>query len=198
MISLSLNPTFNRFRIMLPKELIPSEIHEKWYNALNDQDKNFFREPIDIINESIQSVEITGISDSGIEQEQTYRNEDTGRIEPASRVTYRTAANPVSLMNNELTISFRHVTGFYNYFLLFESWFYHHAKTNMQDFTPYLALEILGEDDTVMSHLIFKSPVFTSIDPLQLSFNKVERSSETFNCVFKYSDIDFEFGPVKK
>ena len=67
----------------------------------------------------------------------------------------------------------------------------------MQDFTPYLVLEILGEDDTVMSHLIFKSPVFASIDSLQLSFNKVERSSETFNCVFKYSDIDFELGPVK-
>lgn len=195
MNSLFLSPRSDLFRIMLPKELIPKEIYEKWYNIINSVDKNFFRNPEDIINESIQSVELTGISEGGIEQEQPARNSLTGRVEPIHKTTYRATTNPLDQMSNELTITFRHTQGFYNYFLLFESWFWHHAKTTTSDFTPFLILEILGEDGRVMSHVKLVSPVFVSIDTLSLSFNKAERSQETFSCTFKYSDIDFDLGP---
>ena len=91
MNSLFLNPRFDTFRIALPKELVPEAIHDKWYNIINRDSKNFFREPIDIINESIQSIEITGISSGSVEQESAMRNMDTGRIEPNGKVSYRTS-----------------------------------------------------------------------------------------------------------
>lgn len=199
MNSLSLNPRFDTFRFALPKELVPDEIYQKWYDVLNRYDKNVIREPIDIINESIQSVEVGGTGDSTIEQNQTYHNPNTKRIEPHSKVTYRSSKNPVDLIPNELTITFRHTQGFYNYFLLFESWFYHYAKENTEDgFVPFLYIEIMDEMGEVVDHVSFSHPVFDSIDSLQLSYNKTDRSFETFTCKFKYSNIDFELGPAPK
>lgn len=192
MNSLSLNPRFDKFRLAFPKELIPSNIYDKWYKAINRNCKNFFREPIDVINECIQDVELVGISDAGVEQEQTYRNERTGRVEPKGKVTYRTSANVLDLINTEIQVTFRHTSSFYSYFMLFESFFWHHVKDEARDFTPYLAVEILDEDGVPVCKVILKDPVFTGIDPLHLSFNKVDRSSESFNCTFKFSDIDFD------
>lgn len=199
MNSLSLNPRFDTFRFAFPKELIPDEIYQKWYNVLNKYDKNVIREPIDIINESIQSVEVGGIGESTAEQQQTYKNPHINRIEPASKSTYRSSKNPVDLLPNEITVTFRHMQGFYNYFLLFETWFYHYAKENKRDgFTEFLYLELLDEMGEVVSHVSFAFPVFDSIDALQLSFNKTDRSFETFTCKFKFSNIDFELGEPKK
>lgn len=195
MNSLSLSPRFDLFRLSFPKELIPDEIYDKWYNLMNDLDKQVFRNPIDIINESIQGVEITGVSDGGVEQEQTGRNTSNGRIEPSSKVVYRNSSSDLSLMNNSLVVTFRHTQGFYTYFLLFESWFWHYAKTTKDDWTPFLSVDILDEDGVPVAHVVFKHPVFTAIDSLSLSFNKVDRSQETFTCTFNYSDIDFELGP---
>ncbi len=196
MNSLSLNPRFDTFRFAFPKELIPDEIYEKWYNLLNKYDKNVIREPIDIINESIQGIELKGLGDSTVEQAQNYRNPHINRIEPSSNVVYRSSKNPVSLIPNELTVTFRHTQGFYNYFLLFETWFYHYAKENRTDgFTPFLTLEIVDEMGEVVNHITFSYPVFDSIDALNLSYDKIERSFTTFTCTFKYSNIDFELGP---
>lgn len=199
MNSLSLNPRFDTFRFAFPKELIPDEIYQKWYDVLNKYDKNVIREPIDLINESIQSVEVGGVGESTIEQQQTYKNPHINRIEPNSKSTYRASKNAVDLLPNELTVTFRHTQGFYNYFLLFESWFYHYAKENKRDgFTPFLYLELLDEMGEIVSHVSFAFPVFDSIDALSLSFNKTDRSFETFTCKFKFSNIDFELGAPKK
>ncbi len=199
MNSLSLNPRFDTFRFAFPKELIPDEIYQKWYDVLNKYDKNVIREPIDLINESIQSVEVGGVGESTIEQQQTYKNPHINRIEPNSKSTYRSSKNAVDLLPNELTVTFRHTQGFYNYFLLFESWFYHYAKENKRDgFTPFLYLELLDEMGEIVSHVSFAFPVFDSIDALSLSFNKTDRSFETFTCKFKFSNIDFELGAPKK
>ena len=198
MNSLFLSPRFDTFRLILPKELIPEKIYEKWYNLINRTDKNFFREPIDLINESIQAVGLTGLSDSVTEQVQSGRNELTGRVEPSSKISYRTSKNPLDLLNNEITVTFRHTQGFYTYFLLFESWFWQHAKTTKLDFAPFIVLEILGENGVVLNHVKLIAPVFSSIDALDLNYNKVERGNDTFTCTFKYSDIDFDLGPADK
>ena len=197
MNSLSLSPRFDLFRLVFPKELIPAEIYQKWYDLMNGLDKQVFREPIDIINESIQGVELTGVGDGGVEQDQAGRNAGTGRIEPASKVTYRNSASDLALMSTDLQVTFRHTQGFYTYFLLFESWFWHYAKTTKKDWAPFLQLELLDEDGVPVAHVIFRHPVFISIDSLNMSFNKVDRSQDTFTCTFKYSDIDFELGPAE-
>lgn len=195
MNALSLSPRFDLFRLTLPKEFIPNEIHEKWYKLLNQYDKQVFREPIDIINESIQGVNLAGVGDGGIEQHAAGRNEATGRVEPISKVTYRNSTNPLDMISNEITLTFRHTQGFYTYFLLYECWFYHYCKANKSEWADILPMQILDESGVPISQVIFRNPVYTAIDGLDLSFSKVERGNDTFTCTFKYSDIDFDIIP---
>ena len=192
MNSLSLNPRFDIFRLNFPKELIPNEIYEKWSKLLNKNNKNVFREPIDVINECIQTIEIPGVSEGVVEQTQTMRNTQTGRVEPLGKVSYRTAQNPLNIITNKITVTFRHMYGFYSYFLLMECWYYHHSKTTLDEFTPLIVIDILDEEGHALYHIKLSHPIFESLDSLSLSFNKVDRSAETFNCTFAYSDLDFD------
>lgn len=195
-VGLSLSPRFDTFRLSFPSSLIPDEIYPKWKEMI-DNSKSVLKEPIDIINESIQGVELPGIGDSTVATTAPMVNTQTHRIEPSADTSYRSTANPLSLMDNSITVTFRHVQGFYTYLLLYESWFYHHSKNITQEFSDHIEIEVMGEDGVVLSHIRLMFPIFESIDGLSLSYNKVERSSDTFSCVFRYSTVDFEIGPSK-
>ncbi len=197
---LSLNPRYNLFRLCIPKEFIPPQIEEKWTEILNRDDKFPFRTPIDIINESIQGVSLPGIEDSVVMQRQTSRNTLSGRIgemEGLSDVAYRSSANPLDLVKPSINISFKHIQGFYNYLLLYETWFYHHDKSHMPEMMPDLYLEFLNDDGEVVMYFTLFSPVFVGLDGLELSYNRVERSGDNFSVSFSGRAVDFEFGKIQ-
>lgn len=190
---LSLNPRYNLFRFCIPKELIPEDILEKWTEILNRDYKQPIRNPIDIINESVVGVNIPGINESVVKQAQTGKNSLTGKIEPLSDVAYRSTASPWEIIEPSITVTFRHIQGFYNYLLLYESWFYHHSKASTE-FMPDLYLEFLNESGEIIMYMQLMSPVFSGLDGFDLSYDRVERGTDNFTITFTGRAIDFDFG----
>ena len=189
------------FRIRFPKEFICDEIVEKYTKVLTDK-HSFITNPIDFLNETIQSVQVLGFSDATVQQQQTGRGTATINNRPnenrflhtSSDTNYRSEKNPIALIDKTLNITFRHTLGYVNYFLLFENFFYIYMRDKKyENLIPNLFIDILDNSGNIYSRIEIIHPVIDSMDMLQFDYTQPVAASQTFMISFKYSNIDFQF-----
>ena len=193
------------YRLILPDELIPEEINEKYTKILTDR-RSFIYKPIDLLNETIQKIQVLGFNNGTVAQQQVM----TGRsvmhpndpaYEPQNAFqyahtdyNYRTVANPVALVDKTFNIDFRHTLGYLNYFILFESFFYQNMRDmNYKNLPKQMNVDIYNEGGEIYSRIVLFDPLIDGIDMLDLDFSQPVANSQTFRVIFKYSNIDFQF-----
>lgn len=194
MNTLSISPRADLFRFILPKDFIPAELEDKYSKLLN-KDKNVIITPIDYLNESIQGINFPGISNLLIEQDQYSHSGLRGNIiEPARKnITYNTMS-PLSQIPQEVDVTFRQNQGLYNYFMIYEIILYKTLKENHKKyFDDFFRIDILSEYGNPVVKIMLDQPMVDGIEGLSFNYNKVERSSETFDVKFKFNNINFEF-----
>lgn len=194
---LSLSPRYDLFKFSFPKDFLPKEVEEKYQKLLN-KNQAVITTPIDYLNESIQGINFPGISDILVQQQQHSSNDikrGLGKInvEPKTDITYQTTSNPLDKITKEFKVTFRFNQGLYNYFMLYETIFHQICKPIDRGHIPVLYIELLGESGVITSRILFKDVLIDGIDGLEFNFNKTERDSGTFDVIFKFNNIDFEF-----
>lgn len=193
----------SNFRLLLPDEFIPEEIQEKYTKILTEA-HSFITKPIDFLNESIQKVEVLGMNAGAVAQSQTNTGKpirNMNRVEQnriqggTSDVYYRSATNPLSLIDKTLNIDFRHSLGYINYFLLFESAMYQYSRD-----TEYLKhldfnfnVDILNQNGAIYSRVVLMHPIIDGIDMLSFDFSQPISSTKTFRAIWKYDNFDYQF-----
>lgn len=191
------------FRLLMPKEFIPQEIEEKYTKILSEA-HSFYYKPIDFLNETIQKVEVLGINSATVAQQQTNKGiplRDPNRIQQnamfggAADVNYRSAGNPLSLVDHTLNIDFRHTTGYLNYFLLLESFYYQYARDTkyIRPLDYQFIVDITSANGGVYSRIRLNHPIIDGMDMLTLDYTQPNATSSTFRVIFKYSNFDYEF-----
>lgn len=108
---LSLSPRFDLFHFELPKDFLPAEILDKYNNILY-RNQGVITNCVDYLNESIQSVNIPGISDITVTQQQHESNRiiranNRINVEPNHEMTWTDPGNPLSKINKEFKVTFR-------------------------------------------------------------------------------------------
>ena len=194
---LSLSPRYDLFRFKLPKDFLPKEVSDKWQEILNKEPGVLVR-PIDYLNESIKAITIPGISDINIQQPQhstnpIERSRTRINVDANQNNTYVGSANPLDKINREFKVTFRINNGFYNYFMIYETIFWRICKHELYEDGEELYIDLLDEDGTVKSRLKLMQCNIDGIDGLDLSYDKVERQSDTFDITFKFNNIDYVF-----
>lgn len=210
-MSLSLTPRFDLFRFCFPKEFLPEEIRTKYQTILN-RNAGVIVNPIDYLNESIQAVHIPGISGLAMEQTQREANQVVPRsvvprdgvssnrmgrinVEPSHQVVYKSAGNPLDKIERELKITFRMNQGMYNYYMLYETIFYHYVKHINMPSDDVLFIEILNEHGSICGRIVMTDVHIDGLDGLDFSYDKTTRDHYTFDLVMKFNNINFEFIP---
>lgn len=192
---LSLSPRYDLFRFAFPKDFIPKEVNDKYQKVLS-KNAGVLTTPIDYLNESIQGINIPGISDLTIDQEQHSHNNISGErlnVEPIRQNTYKTPANPLANISKEVTVTFRFNQGFYNYFLLYETIFWKYCKPLDYPNEDYLYIDLMDETGRVTARIKYYDCHINGIDGIDLNYSKIERDTGTFDVVFKFNNIDFVF-----
>jgi len=200
MNTLSVSPRFDLFRFVFPKDFLPKEVEEKYLKVINE-DKNVIVTPIDYLNESIQAITIPGISELTVEQDQHSQHEGSNhhtskfnQVEPTHKNVTYTPSSPLSQIQMEFTVTFRQNQGLYNYFMLYETIFYKTLKAKDKLYLDdVFYIDILNEHGIPVSRIKLFQPYIDGIDGLSFSYNKIERSVETFDVKFKFNNIDFDF-----
>lgn len=197
----TLPPKKDGFRFLLPKELIPEEIEEKYTKILVDA-KSFITKPIDFLNETIQKVQVLGIQSGTIEQQQTDSRSYIrlpknvyGIQGGSSPHMYRNANSPLALIDKTINIDFRHTLGYVNYFMMFESFWYMFARdyNYFKDLDFKFTIDLLNDRGSIYSRIVLSQPLMDGMDMLDFDFTQPLGQGSTFRCIFKYSDIDYEF-----
>ena len=206
-MNLSLAPRFDQFRFMIPKEYIPVAVREK-YDRMLAKNPSPFMSSMDYLNESIKGISLPAIENLIVEQPQISRNSNTengrlrGRIniEPAHTNVTLSSENILSKINNTFTVTFRQNQGLYNYFMIYESIFHRYMKPELyrQNETELFDIVFLDEESIPVSRMMLYQPEFNGISGLDFSYDKVERQTDTFEVVFTFNDIDFDFFPNRQ
>lgn len=202
---LSLPPRFDLFRFGFPKEFIPEEIAIKYQKEIN-KNAAVITTPIDYLNESIQGISLPGISDIVIQQPQVSHNStkpqnstskgNLGKlnIEPFHDNTYKSPSNPLSNITKEFKVTFRLNQGLMNYFMLYETAFYHICKPiDYSDGLDVFQVYVLNEEGIPTCKVVLQQLLVTGLDGLDFNYSKMERASETFDITFSFNNINFEY-----
>jgi hypothetical protein len=203
---LSLSPRYDLFRFNLPKDFLPKEIQAK-YAKLLSKNAGVVTTPIDYLNESIQGVNLPGISGLTVEQTQHEANKgirrhNTGEsglgrinVEPQHQITYKGPGNPLEKINKEFKVTFRMNQGLYNYYMLYETILYRIAKHIDYPSDEVLYIEIMNEAGTITNRIKLNDCHLDGIEGLDFTYNKTSRDVGTFDVTFKFNNIDFDFLP---
>lgn len=210
MSTLSLSPRFDLFRFALPDDFLPDPVVEKWKKFLN-KEPGVLISPIDYLNESIKGITFPGVNDINITQNQHSTNpivrtnktpgaRSLGRIniEPNQNNTYIGPQNPLDRINRELQVTFRLNQGLYNYFMLYEALFYRMCKHEDYKDGDTFYIKLLNEEYVATSEIILSQVHMNGIEGLDFSFDKTERSSDTFNVSFAFNNVDYEFLDIEE
>lgn len=193
---LSLSPRYDLFKFEFPKTFLPEEVSKKYQEVLN-RNAGVIATPIDYLNESIQGVNMPGISELITEQSQHSHNSINGlgriNVEPSRQNTYKANGNPLDKIDKEITITFRFNQGFYNYFMLYETIFWKYCKPTNLPNEDVLYIELMNETGKIIARIKFLDCVINGLDGLEFGYSKIERDGGTFNLTFKYNNIDFVF-----
>lgn len=205
---LSLSPRIDLFRFLLPDDFLPTPVRDKWIPILN-KEPGVIQSPIDFLNESIRGITFPGIQDVNITQQQHSTNSivrqdktnvsktGLGRInvEPNQENTYVGPKNPLDVIDREFKVTFRKNQSMANYFMVYETLFYRICKPQLYGEGEDFIIDLLNEDGTITSRIKLFQCNLQGIDSLDFSFDKTERSDDTFDCTFRFNNIDFDILP---
>lgn len=196
---LSLSPRFDLVKFAFPQEWMPKEVEEKYYKIINTRPGVIYS-PLDYLNESIQGIKLPGISELTLVQQQMSRNAktrvDLGKIsvEPKHDNSYINTTNPLDNINKEFIVTLRQNQGLYNYFMVYETIFWRVCKPeNYNNKEEVFIIDIISEEGTPSCRVKLFDPLVSSLDGIDFSYSKAERSNETFDVNFTFNNIDFDF-----
>jgi hypothetical protein len=157
---------------------------------------------LDYLNESIQGVNLPGITDLVIQQQQhgsngiermDYGGKRRINVETSHDINYLGTGNPLERIDKEFKVTFRTNQGLLNYFMLYETAFYYACKEYEWVCEPAMYIEFLNEDGTVISKVTFLDVFMNGMDGLDFNYTKIDREANTFDVTFKFNNIDFEY-----
>jgi len=190
------------FRVLLPKEFIPDVVNEKYTKLLTDA-HSFITNPIDLINESIQKVDVFGFTGAAqTVQYQTMTGEptlDPSRIEEnrflygGNATAYRSFTSPVSIVDKTLNIDFRHQLGYLNYMIMFESFMYQYSRDYKNSMLPQqFNIDVKNARGGIYARIVLYKPIIDGMDMLSFDYTQPVAQSQSFRVVWKYSNFDYQ------
>lgn len=188
------NPRSDKFVTQLPTNFFINEIAQK-YNRYIQLQNSYFTSINQVVNESIQALEIPGLS-----QELTSQTTTSGDSGSSSGVTTDVTLYPDTrpleeiIESNTITVQFRHLDSYINYFFLMETFYkMYNLKTSNDERRFVLPVTCLSVDNHPVFNVIFSKCLFKGINGLSLGYNQQARDFRTFSCEFAYSDFSVEF-----
>ena len=76
--------------------------------------------------------------------------------------------------------------------MMYETIFHKHLKYQENEIDDVFYIEILSETGKIVGRVSLFQPQIDGIDGLEFSYNKIERTTETFQVTFRFNNIDFD------
>lgn len=186
------NPRGDKFVLKFPKNFFNSKVSPK-YNRYIQLQNSYFTSIEQVINESVISVELPGLTQELVSETTSTGTSNNGAV-GSQDVTLYPDNRPLEevIESNTITVTFRHLDSYINYFYLMELW-YTWYLANQKDARFVLPITCLSSDDHPVFTIVFSKCIFKSIQGQTFTYNNQSRDFKEFTCEFVYSDFSVDF-----
>jgi hypothetical protein len=172
----------NAFDFKLPRKFIPEVVAAKYRKYMDKIPGALLAEPIDIVNYSIQGINIPGVSFDPVTLQD---NDGTTR--------YHRGAVPIqNTITREFTVTMQLLDGYINYWIMMDTLLYYYARSTKEPYCQDLTLRILDSEGASVAYMEFQKPILKSMNDLNLSFSENVAAFNTFELNFVYNKLDLK------
>lgn len=173
----------NQFRFEFPRPFIPKEIADKYRPFINKIPGSMIKEPIDLFNYTIQSINLPGPS-----------------YDPVSQIDYPgltrnfKASQPFQQnYDKTLNVTCKAIDGYVNYWMTVEIFNYYYSLGGNENlYLPPLNIQMLDAEGNNIVLVQLDQVVFNSIGSLDLNFSSNTIEFQTFELGFTYNILDIK------
>jgi len=175
------------FYVEFTKKFIPQEI-EDFYRPYVKNMPTQIDSPRVLVESSLQAVTVPSYRFDGVNQSQV----DTLN-KNSNSTNWRSTINPQEGATKSLTLTFKLLNGYINYWILLDTLFFHYDFKNAEAFIGDISLRMLDNQENVMFTRVYKDCIFTGISDFELSYSDNIQTFETFTIDLQYSNAETIF-----
>ncbi len=173
----------NQFRFEFPRKFIPDEIADKYRAFINRIPGGMIKEPIDIFNYGIQSINLPGPSFDTVTQNDY----------PGFTRNFRDAKPTQELFDKTLTVTMQSFDGFINYWMAVEMMQYYYSRDGKQPWIPEgVGLQLMDGEGNLFMTAQLKEMIMTGVGALDLNFSSNTVDFQTFDINFVYNILEIK------
>jgi len=177
------------FYVAFPKKFISDGI-EEFYKPYVKRMPTYIDSPRELVKATLQAVTIPSIGYAAVDPFYKEKYSPT-----AITRQNRASINPQDLSDKSITLTFKMINGYVNYWILLDAFNEHYDFSNAERYMFDLPVHILDNDGTVVFSRIFKDCIFTEITEYQLSYSENFAGFDTFSITFNYTTSETKFMP---
>ncbi len=175
-----LNSRNNLFSFSFPRNFIPKEVINLYKPYLNRMPGNLITEPIDLINYSIQGVNLPSVS-----YDPVIVDGHLGR-----KRQYRAVTQPQDNFSKEMTVKLQLLDGYINYWIMLDTFNYYYDFQNTNKYLPdSFSLNILDAEGLIIVTIKLGRVLFKDLGSLEMSFSNNAAEFTTFDTTFIYNEF---------
>jgi hypothetical protein len=186
-MSLSYLARKDLFYVEFTRNFVPDEVAVN-YNPYVDRMPTQISDARTLVESSLQGINIPSYQYDGVEQfhVDTLNHNQIG-------TNYRSSMNTQDLTNKSLNLTFKLLSGYINYWIMLDTFFFHYDFPNPKAFIGDISIRILDEGGNVMMTRIFKDCIMTGIGDFELAYSDNLQTFETFTVDLQYSVAETTF-----
>lgn len=175
----------NNFRFSFPKSLIPDTIIKKYKTYLNRISGNMIQEPIDVLNYTIQNINLPGLEYDAVEQIDN----------PGIARRHRSSLPIESSFENTFTVTLKHLDGWITYWMCMElfTYYYNLDGSSKNQYLPNgFFIQTLDLEGNSLVKINMENILFTGLSAIDLSFASNTIEMNTFDLTFTYDRLKIQ------
>lgn len=172
----------NQFRFEFPRTFVPKEIADKYRPYINRMPGSMIKEPIDLLNYTIQSINLPGPSYDPVTQTDF----------PGNSRSFKSAQPFQQNFDKALNITCKAIDGYLNYWMCIEIFnYYYSLGGNKNLYVPSpIGIQMLDAEGNNIVTAHIDQLIFNAVGALDLNFSSNTVEFQTFELNFTYNILD--------
>lgn len=166
----------------LPKEFLPKSLSDRWRKILEVSPGYPIKSPVDLVNWSIQSIDLPEFSYTPITQ-LNYEGVNKKKI---------TSLPIEELTNKQVTITFATLDGWVNYWILQEAYKEFYKNGEEQYLPDGIQIGLNTVNGLQIGTVQLYNVLFTQLGSISINFTNNSIDTNSFTATFEYNQIDFK------
>lgn len=175
------------FYVEFTNKFIPEDI-EDFYKPYVKNMPTQIESPRVLVESSMQGITVPSYQYDAVSQ---------GHVDTLNHneltTNWRSSMNAQENSQKNLTLTFKLLNGYVNYWILLDTFFYHYDFKNKEAFIGDISLRMLDNQGSVMFTRIYRDCIFTGISDFELSYSENIQTFETFTIDLVYSKAETVF-----